>query len=77
MLAGLAAEVGEGERAAHLLGHAERMLDDAAAAAAPFQLREIEHTRAAAEELLGHERFVAAIEIGRDGDLAGDLSSSA
>jgi tetratricopeptide (TPR) repeat protein len=76
VLAALAAEAGEAERAARLLGHAERLHGDAEAVAPPFLQRDAENARDAAEELLGHDGFVTALEAGRHADLATEMNTS-
>lgn len=76
VLAVLAAEAGDAERAARLLGHCERMLDDAAAPLPPFQQNDVERARATAEAALGHAGLIAAVEVGRNGDLVTELTTS-
>ena len=61
----LAAEAGEGERAARLLGHAERLRNDAGAPVPPFQQEDLDHACDIAVALLGPDGFAAAVERGR------------
>jgi predicted ATPase/DNA-binding SARP family transcriptional activator len=74
VLGALAAEDGDGERAARLLGHADRLRRDAGAAVPPFQQDDVERARAAAIAILGDDVFLTAVEAGRTGDLATDLA---
>jgi predicted ATPase/DNA-binding SARP family transcriptional activator len=77
VLAVLAAEAGDGERAARLLGHAERLRSDAGATVPPFQLDDIDRARDATVAVLGHDAFVAALERGRRGELGAEVAFAA
>ncbi len=74
VLSVLAAEAGDGERAARLLGYAEHLRNEAGAPVPPFQHDDVDDAMALAQAVLGDEAFGAAIERGRLGDLGGDLA---
>lgn len=74
LLGVLAAEAGHGERAARLLGHAERLRSDADAPVPPFQRGDIDRARDATVAMLGHTAFLAAIELGRRGQLGAEVA---
>jgi tetratricopeptide (TPR) repeat protein len=70
----LAAEEGDGEGAARLLGHADRLRNDAAAPVPVFQRRRPRSGRDMAVDLLGHDAFLAAFEFGQAGKLGRDVA---
>lgn len=70
----LAAEAGDGERAARLLGHAERLRSDAGAPVPPFQHDDIDRARDSTVAALGHDAFLAALELGRRGELGAEVA---
>jgi predicted ATPase len=70
VLAAIAAERDEPERAATLLGQAERLRADAGAQVPEFQRDDVERAREAAVAALGSAAFVAAFERGQLGDQA-------
>jgi len=74
VLAVIAAESGDAPRAARLLGHAERLLDEAGMPVPPFLQIDVDRTRDLAATALGPERLDAEIQAGREGDLARELS---
>jgi predicted ATPase len=65
----IAADDGDGTRAAQLLGHAERLRGDAAAPVTALQHAEIDSARDTAIGLLGSDGFAAAFEQGRQLDI--------
>ena len=65
----VAADDGDGTRAAQLLGHAERLRGDAAAPVTALQHAEIDSARDTAIGLLGSDGFAAAFEQGRQLDI--------
>ncbi|MCU1502420.1 MAG: ATPase-like protein [Ilumatobacteraceae bacterium] len=69
----LAADAGSGEHAAQLLGHADRLRNDAGAPMPAFQRDELERAREAAVTLLGPDAFLAAFELGQHGRLGQDV----
>ena len=69
VLAVLAAEADEPERAARLLGQAERLRHDADAPVPAFQREDLDRARATATAMLGEDAFLAAYEQGRRGEL--------
>lgn len=73
----VAADRGNGERAAQLLGHGEHLWTDAGTAVPAFQCDDLDRARNAAIELLGDDAFVAAFERGRHGLLGEDVAYSA
>ena len=68
VLAAIAAEAGEPERAAILLGQADQLRTDASAGVPPFQRDDEERARKAARAALGSPAFLAAFERGRTDD---------
>ena len=73
VLAALAGDAGEWERAARLLGHAERLRDGAGVPVPAFQREDVESTHLAVRRALGEPGLVTAFEQGRHGDLAVEL----
>ena len=69
----VAADEGDGERAALLLGHADGLRRSAGAPVPAFRRDDRERSRRAATELLGEERFLATFERGRDGRLGSEV----
>lgn len=57
------------ERAASLLGLAETLMAETGAVLEPMERELFDHTRAAAEDGLGHDNFVAAEKAGRSLDI--------
>jgi predicted ATPase/DNA-binding SARP family transcriptional activator len=74
VLGGLAADAGRGEPAARLLGHAERLRDEAGAPTPAFQHDDLDRVRDSAVALLGRDAFLTAFEAGRHGVLGADVS---
>lgn len=74
VLAVLAAEAGDGQRAARLLGHAERIRREVGEPVPDFQVADLERARSLAASLLGAESLEAELALGRAGDLAADLT---
>jgi predicted ATPase/DNA-binding SARP family transcriptional activator len=72
----LAAEASDGERAARLLGHAERLRGEAGAPVPSFQRQDIDQAREALEAALGHEAFLVAFELGRCGELGREVATA-
>jgi predicted ATPase/DNA-binding SARP family transcriptional activator len=68
VLAVVAAERDDPERAALLLGQAERLRTDAGAEVPPFQSADLDRALAATAAALGPDAFLAAFERGRLGD---------
>ena len=73
----LAAEAGDGDRAARLLGHAERLRRDAGAPVPSFLRDDIDRTRDAIVATLGRDAFVTAFELGGRGALGTEVAFSA
>jgi hypothetical protein len=69
VLAILAADEGDGEQSARLLGHAEGLRNDGGAPVPRFQCDELDRAGNAASTLLGPDAFRAAFELGRHGRL--------
>ncbi len=65
----LAAEAGDAERAARLLGHADRLRRDGGVPVPRFQCSDLDGAREAASALLGPGAFEAAFELGQHGQL--------
>ncbi len=65
----VAAEAGDGARAAALLGHADRLRGDAGAPVTALQHDELESARDIVKSLLGPDGYLAAFEQGRRLDL--------
>ena len=72
----VAAEEGDGLRAAALLGHADHLRGDAGAPVTALQHDELESARDTAMALLGPDRYVAAFEQGGQSDLGELLAFS-
>ena len=70
----VAADSGDGERAAMLLGHADGLRRAAGAPVPAFRRDDRDRARSVATDLLGHEAFLAAFERGRRGELGRDVS---
>jgi hypothetical protein len=70
----LAAEDGDGKQAARLLGHADRLRNDAAAPVPVFQREDLDRARERAVDLLGHDAFLAAFELGQRGRLGHEVA---
>jgi predicted ATPase/DNA-binding SARP family transcriptional activator len=70
----LAAEAGDGEQAAQLLGHAERLRGDAAAPVPTVQRDDLDRARHTAVKLLGGDAFLAAFELGQRGRLGHEVA---
>jgi hypothetical protein len=70
VLAAIAAEDGEPQRAATLLGRAERLRADAGTDVPVFQQTDVDQARRSAVDALGPDGFAAAFERGRLGDEA-------
>jgi tetratricopeptide (TPR) repeat protein len=68
-LAGAAALLGEGVRAAHLLGHAARMRAESDTPAGDFEQHDLERVQNLAIALLGPDEFVEAFEQGDRSEL--------
>ena len=77
VLAVLAAEADDPERAARLLGQAERLRHDADAPVPAFQRDDLDRARATATAMLGEDAFLAAYEQGRRGELGGEVAFTA
>jgi predicted ATPase/DNA-binding SARP family transcriptional activator len=73
----LAADGGDAERAARLLGQADRLGRAAGAPVPAFQRHDVDRAREAALAVLGHDGFVAAFEVGRRGDLVDEVAVTA
>jgi predicted ATPase/DNA-binding SARP family transcriptional activator len=69
VLGALAAEAGDGERAARLLGRAEQLRRDAGAPVPSFLEGDVDRARSAAIVDLGDDGFLAAAARGRHGEL--------
>jgi hypothetical protein len=65
----LATERGQGEEAARLLGHADRLRNEAGAAVPRFQCDSLDLARETAFGHLGADAFRAAFALGQDGQL--------
>jgi predicted ATPase/DNA-binding SARP family transcriptional activator len=70
----LAAEEGDGKQAARLLGHADRLRNDAAAPVPVFQREDLDRARDRAVDLLGYDAFLAAFELGQRGRLGHEVA---
>jgi tetratricopeptide (TPR) repeat protein len=70
----LAVEGGNGEQAARLLGHADRLQHDAESRVPKFQCDDLDRARDAAVALVGHEAFLAAFELGQHGRLGHEVA---
>jgi tetratricopeptide (TPR) repeat protein len=70
----LAAEGCNGEQAAQLLGHADRLRQDAGAPVPTFQRDDLDRARKAAVTLLGHDAFLAEFELGQRGRLGHEVT---
>ncbi len=70
----LAAEQGEGDRAARLLGHADRLRTDAGATVPTFQRDDLDRAQDRGVDRLGHDAFLAAFEAGRRGRLGHEVA---
>ncbi len=77
VLAVLAAEADDPERAARLLGQAERLRHDADAPVPAFQREDLDRARATATAMLGEDAFLAAYEQGRRGELGDEVAFTA
>jgi tetratricopeptide (TPR) repeat protein len=73
VLGGLAADAGAGERAALLLGRADRLRDEAGVAVPRLQVDDLARTRRAAVALIGEDAFLAAFEAGQQGRLGHEV----
>ena len=74
VLAGVAADAGQGERVALLLGHAEHLRTDAGTPVPTFQRDDLARTQAEAISLVGCDEFGAAFERGRLGRLGTEVA---
>ena len=74
VLGAVAAEAGDGERAARLLGQAEALREDAGAPVPRFQCDDLDRSRETACTLLGPDAFGAAFELGQHGKLGLDVA---
>jgi|SRR5829696_3981521 len=77
VLGGIAADGGDGDRAARLLGRAERLRTDAGASAPPFLRDHLDRARDAVLALVGPDAFQVAFERGHGSPLGDDLAVSA
>jgi predicted ATPase len=77
VLAVLAAEGGDGVRAARLLGLADQLRAGAGASLPPFLGRDTDRAERLATDALGQEAFRAALEEGRRGELGLSLANPA
>jgi tetratricopeptide (TPR) repeat protein len=76
VLSALAAEAGDGERAARLVGHAERLWGDAGGPVPALLADDLARARSTTVAMLGNDGFLAAAELGRSGELGPDLAGS-
>ena len=74
VLAGVAADAGQGERVALLLGHAEHLRTDAGTPVPTFQRDDLARTQAEAISLVGCDEFRLAFERGRHGRLGTEVA---
>ena len=74
VLGSVAAERDNGEHAAQLLGHADRLRSDAGTSVPTFQRDDLDRARDAAVALLGHDAFLAAFERGQQGRLGREVA---
>ncbi|MGI9051697.1 MAG: BTAD domain-containing putative transcriptional regulator [Ilumatobacteraceae bacterium] len=74
VLGSVAGIKGNGEQAAQLLGHADRLRTDAGTPVPTFQRVDLDRARNTAVTLLGDEAFLAAFERGQRGRLGRDVA---
>jgi predicted ATPase/DNA-binding SARP family transcriptional activator len=74
VLGSIAADAGQGERAALLLGHADGLRRAAGAPVPTFRREDRDRSLATIKALLGDEGFDAAFERGREGQLGRDVA---
>ena len=70
----VAADAGDGEWAARLLGHADHLRTEAGGTVPAFLCDDLDRTRTHVLTLLGADAFEAELELGRHGRLAHEVA---